>query len=252
MRAGELILLVAALGGGWGCAGGESDVSFEGGPCKKDAASEEALVARFLLTPWNGDDLMGLTCIAWAPGDEAGDVGIDLLNFPGACGAEWQGTGTVDGADIGLRVGNPGCLLAACGVCIYDWSFGLVEVEEAASASLSVEVDPCPGEQEPEVYAATLPGPLSAGGITCRWTDVGALDWHAGATGTCGALHMPCGTGGICSEGAAAACDGDLQCADRGDGDEVCLAPCDEDADCLPADLMACDGDGLCRLAEGW
>jgi hypothetical protein len=250
MRLMHLILAFATLA--WGCDGGGSTISFESGPCKKEAAAEQAALPSFLLTTWNGDDLLGLTCIAWAPGAEAGDVGLDLLNFPGACGAEWEGEGGVDGTSIDVRVYNPGCMLAACGTCIYDWAFGLEGVTEAASISLSIEISPCPEEQEPYFKSATLPGPLSVEGIVCRWTDIWALDWHAGETGTCGALHMPCGAGGICAEGEAAQCDGDLECANRGDGELACLAPCVEDADCLPSGMMSCGDDGLCRLDGGW
>ncbi len=250
MRAFQLLLLFSMLA--WGCRDGTSTTSFAGGPCKKEVAAEQAALPTFLLSPWNGDDLMGLTCIAWAPGDAAGDVGLDLLNFPGACGAEWEGEGGVDGAAVHLRVYNPGCMLAACGICIYDWSFGLDGVEDASAVDLVVEVDPCPGEQEPEVHSATLPGPLSTEGIVCRWTDIWALEWHSGEAGTCGELHMPCGDDEICGSLDPGQCLGDLQCADRGDGDEVCLAPCVEDGDCLPAGMMSCGDDGLCRLDEGW
>ncbi|HUT77396.1 MAG TPA: hypothetical protein VM285_06905 [Polyangia bacterium] len=250
MRATKMVLLVSLLA--WGCGDGTSTTSFESGPCKKEVAAEQAAVPVFLLTPWNGDDLMGLTCIAWAPGTETGDVGLDLLSFPGACGAEWQGEGSIDGVDIELRVYNLGCMLAGCGTCIYDWSFGLHDVEDAASISLGIEVDQCPGEGESETCSATLPGPLSAAGIVCRWTDAGALEWHAGEAGTCGALHMPCGDSEICGELDPGQCLGDLQCADRGDGAEVCLALCIEDADCLPAGMMSCGDDNLCRLDEGW
>jgi hypothetical protein len=250
MRAYLLVFAVSLPA--WGCDGAGSTTSFESGQCKKEAAAEQAALPAFLLTPWNGDDLLGLTCIAWAPGGAAGEVGLDLLNFPGACGAEWAGEGGIDGANIDVRVYNPGCMLAGCGTCIYDWAFGLEDVKDTGSISLGIEVDPCPGEQEPEVYAATLPGPLSAEGIVCRWTDRNALEWHAGETGTCGALHMPCGDEEICGGLEPGQCLGDLVCADRGDGDEVCLAPCAGDADCLPAGMMSCGDDDLCRLDEGW
>jgi hypothetical protein len=250
MRTIHLALLVSLLA--WACNGEGNTTAFEGGPCKKEAAAEQGALPGFLLTPWNGDDLLGLTCIAWGPGDGAGDVGLDLLNFPGACGAEWAGEGGADGAAISLRVYNPGCMLAACGTCIFDWAFGLEGVEDGASVSLALDVDPCPGEQEPETYTATLPGPLSTEGIVCRWTDKNALEWHAAETGTCGALHMPCGDDEICGSLAPGECLGDLQCADRGDGDEVCLAPCAGDADCLPSGMVSCGDDGLCRLDGGW
>jgi hypothetical protein len=246
---------IAVLAGmlAWSCTDAGSTVFFESGPCKKDAEAGQAAMPSPLLTPWSGDELMGLTCIAWAPGEGGGEVGIDLLNFHATCGAEWAGEGNADDASVELRVYNTReGALPPCGWCIHDWSFGLQDVEDAASVSLSIEVDIHPGEGDPTVYGADLPGPLSTPGITCRWTHLQSLGEQAAETGTCGDLHMPCGAGGVCYELEMSQCNADLECSDRGDGEQACLAPCAEDTDCAPAGLMTCEEDGLCRLAESW
>lgn len=223
--------------------GGGELVSFKGSACKKEGTAG-ALTA--------DEAYAGLQCIRWKS-DNAGVVKIDLLNFEGACGAEWKGEAkTVDGG-LELRSVNPGCLLAACGSCIYDWSFE-VKASTEADLPLSIVTDPCPGEQTPTTVTATLPLSTLDEGELCRYADHGALGWQASSLGTCGKAYMPCKTtDGMC-QGATgeAPCDTGLTCADGAKaGDQVCHAPCTGDAECAPAGIMSCQN-GFCRPAKPW
>ncbi|MBE7485891.1 MAG: hypothetical protein HS104_38705 [Polyangiaceae bacterium] len=222
---------------------GGSLVSFKGSACKKEGNSS-ALTAE--------EAYAGLQCVRWKSVD-ADTVKIDLLNFEGACGAEWKGQAKEVDGGLELRLANPGCLLAACGVCIYDWSF---EVKAKGGADLPVNIvtDPCPGEQTPETLAATVPLGSAAEGELCRYADHGALGWQASSLGTCGKAYMPCRTGSdMCAgSGGEPECEAGLTCADGASaGEKICHATCTGDGDCAPTGTMKCDG-GLCRPAKPW
>lgn len=222
--------------------GGGSLVSFAGSACKKEGNS--ALTAE--------DAYAGLQCVRWKT-LESGTVKIDLLNFEGACGAEWKGQAKEVDAGLELRLVNPSCLLAACGSCMYDWAFE-VKAKAGADLPLSLVTDPCPGEQPEEKVTATLPLSSAADGELCRYASHGGLGWQASALGTCGKAYMPCRSGGgMCdNSGGLPECETGLTCADGASATEkVCHATCTGDGDCLPAGTMKCDG-GLCRPAKTW
>lgn len=222
--------------------GDGSLVAFKGSTCKKENAG--ALTAE--------DTYAGLQCVRWTTVD-ADTVKIELLNFEGGCGAQWKGEAKAVDAGLELRLVNPGCLLAACGSCMYDWSFD-VRAKGAADLPLSIVTDPCPGEQTPDQDTATLPLGTTAEGELCRYANHGALGWQAMALSACGKAYMPCRIGGGMCEpnGSEPECDSGLTCADGASATaKVCHANCTGDSDCAPTGTMKCDG-GLCRPAKPW
>lgn len=216
--------------------------AFHTSECKKENAS--ALTAT--------EAYAGLQCIRWQPGD-GGTLQVELVNFDGACGAQWKGSASSSDAGLTLRATNPGCMLAACGSCIYDWTFD-VKLEASVDLSVSVVTDPCPGEQTPETDSATLPLATTPAGELCRYADFGALGWQAASLGTCGVAYMPCRSGnGMCSLGSGQSpCDTGLECATGANAaDEICHAVCTDDTQCAPAGILTCQS-GLCRPAKSW
>lgn len=244
---GGLALLLAASACGsdesGSSSGGGNLVSFKGSACKKDSAGGALTVE---------EAQAGLQCIRWKPG-ASGAIAIELVNFAGACGAQWKGQSKEVDGGVELRVVNPECLLAACGVCIYDWSFE-VKATAGADLPLSVVTDPCPDEQPPTTVSTTLPLSTLEQGELCRYADHGALGWQASSLGTCGKPYMPCKTtNGMCQGPSGdPPCDTGLTCADGAKaGEQVCHAPCTGDAECVPAGTLTCQ-DGLCRPAKPW
>jgi hypothetical protein len=216
-------------------------VVFQSSACKKDETNAQALST--------ADPHAGLKCIRWQPLD-GGKLRFELTNFEGACGAKWAGKAIAGDAGLELWATNPSCLLAACGWCIYDWTFD-VAAPAVANLPFSIVTDPCPGEQEPERVTATLPLSTSPEGELCRYAHHGALSWQAAALGSCGQVGMPClGGSDMCSVGASAEpCDTGLTCADGAAGLEVCHTPCT--ADCGSSGILTCQ-EGLCRPANPW
>lgn len=222
---------------------GNSLVSFQGSACKKESGGQ-ALTAN--------EAYAGLQCIRWKPID-ASTLKIELLNFEGGCGAQWKGESHVTDSGLELRVVNPGCMLAACGSCMYDWSFD-VHAAKDADLALSMVEDPCPGQQTPTTVTATLPLSTTPEGELCRYASHGGLGWQASSLGTCGQAYMPCrNPNDMCSQGSAAdPCEAGLTCADGASSSEqVCHAPCTTDADCAPTGILTCQT-GLCRPAKPW
>lgn len=222
---------------------GGSLLSFKGSACKKEG-NAGALTAE--------EAYGGLQCVRWKTVD-ADTLKIDLLNFEGACGAQWKGQAKDIDGGLELRLANPGCLLAACGSCIYDWSFE-VKAKSGADLPLSIVTDPCPGEQTPETNTATVPLGASAEGELCRYAEFGALGWQASSLATCGKPYMPCRTGsGMCApNGSEPECESGLTCADGAvAGEKVCHATCTGDGDCALPGIMKCEG-GLCKPAKPW
>jgi hypothetical protein len=229
-------------------------VSFVGSPCKKEASlaalgtAEQALV-----TQVDERALVGLKCIVWEATGTDG-LKIDLVNFEGACGAQWRGSVSVDAnGSLALRLDNPGCMVASCGWCIYDWSFEVRGVGSASALPVSIGIDTCPGQRAPETYQATVPISSSPAGLLCRWANYSALGMQAGMTSACGTLHMPCTGTSMCSSTVTPrSCNGDLVCDTNGTADEfVCLQPCAADAECPGAGAMSCQS-GLCRTNQTW
>jgi len=219
-------------------------VSFAGSACKGGSANGGALTAE--------EAYAGLQCVRWKTLD-GGKLKVDLLNFEGGCGAQWKGQATELDGGLELRLVNPGCMLAACGSCIYDWSFE-VRAKGGADLPISIVTDPCPGEQTPDTDSATIPLGATPEGELCRYADHGALGWQAMSLSSCGKAYMPCRVkGGMCDpSGGEPECDTGLTCADGASATEkVCHAPCKVDGDCQPSGTMKCDA-GLCRPAKPW
>lgn len=214
--------------------------AFQGSVCKKESVG--ALTAE--------EAYAGLQCIRWKAGAE-GTLHVDLVNFEGACGAQWKGEASKTEAGLELRATNPGCLLAACGWCIYDWTFD-VQVDTGADVPLSIVTDPCPGEQTPETDTLTLPLASLPAGELCRYANYDALGWQAAAVSACGKAFMPCRSqNGMCQlEAGGTPCEAGLSCA-TGAGNDVCHATCTGDADCALPGVLTCQS-GLCRPANSW
>lgn len=237
------------------CGEGEkgSVVSFGSSACKKEEPAKRLARLRSLRAIPSEAGLDGLTCVGWQRTD-AGLI-LDLYNFEGACGARWTGDGALaaDGT-LEVRIDNPGCTIAACGTCLYDWSFELSARLPEQAVPLAVVVSACPGEQESRRVTAALGA--EASGLACTQASYGALTWQAAAHGTCGQTGMPCegsllcGSGSVSTTGTCAdglACDNSVVATEP-----VCRVPCATVADCPRSDVYACDA-GLCKpTSVGW
>lgn len=194
----------------------------------------------------------GLQCVSWKPGAQDGQLKIDLFNFRGACGADWQGEADVLNNEVTLTVNNPGCGVAACGSCIYDWSFEVDDIEIATDYTLVVKVDTCPTDSDIRTIRTKIPA-NSAEGIACRYADFSAMVEHAETRGKTGTFHMPCGgtttSGGNAEHGT---CVDPLVCIENGDDDwskAICVHPCETDADCPLPSILSCQ-DSLCSITQ--
>jgi hypothetical protein len=251
------VLFAIAIGGCGDDNGAGSGIpsvqnAFSSSACKKDTASPSAQVhIRSLNVIDNEAGLEGLRCVAWERVG-VGQLKLDLYNFDATCGATWTGDGVVaaDGT-LALHVDNPGCQVAKCGICLYDWSFDLhVAVPAGQPVSLAVAVDACQGQQA-TVHSAAVIG-TEPKGIRCTLASYGAMNWQADAAGTCGKAGMPCvgsllcGTGSLASTGTCA--DGLLCDSSAAPNEPVCFVPCTTVADCPRVDVYTCQA-GLCRPA---
>lgn len=225
---------------------------FSSSACKRESGSQGVKAhLRDLRVIQDQDGLAGLTCVAWQR-VAGGGLLLDLYNYEGACGATWTGDGAMAAnGTLEIHVDNPGCAIARCGKCLYDWSLALpVALPEGQTVAVSVAVDTCAGQQATQYVSATL-GSESTG-IRCGLADYGALVEQAATLGTCGQAGMPCvgsllcGSGGFSSTGT---CGAGLVCDSSAAPDQpVCLVPCATSSDCPRPDVFLCQ-DGLCRPA---
>jgi hypothetical protein len=225
--------------------GGSDSGAPMGGPdfstsaCKKDRKASSALAhIRVLKVIQDEGGLAGLRCVAWQR--LANEVKIDLYNFDSACGAQWTGDGAVasDGTLV-LDISNPSCRIAACGVCLYDWSFDLrTSVASGVSVPVTIAVAPCESTMATSTWSEVIGNEDQ--GIHCVFAAYTALILQAGATGTSGTAGMPCiGAAETCAEGLV--CDNGAAA-----NQPLCLVPCTTDADCPRTDVWSCQL-GLCR-----
>jgi hypothetical protein len=215
-------------------------VSFSDSGCK---GNQEDGALSYLYAPLDAADYPGLQCVSYGLTEKG--LAVDLFNFSSACGPEWEGVAEVDGASVTVGVTNPGCVMADCGSCLYDWAFEVDGVATDGSVDLTVSVETCPGEEPPATENVTLPAETLGQDILCRYADWSTLFW----LGYGGTLHTPCGT-----LAEVVTCEGDLECTPVGqDGNDICVQPCDAVADCPLPDIMLCDAN-LCVLdpAAGW
>jgi hypothetical protein len=242
-----------------GGTGNGSLVSFSSSECKKESA--EALVAslsRSLVTGVSSADYDGLKCVSWDVGAD-GSGRFDLINFESACGPRWAGSAdTGEGNAVSLTVNNPGCMLAACGSCIYDWSFEVSGLSAGTDVSLSINVNACPeetGSSNNDTYSLSVPAAAAPAGVVCRYASFGALEWQAMSLGTEGEYMMPCTDPNNHPEGEAPPpCKEGLTCTAMAPGtyrdSSICLRNCAAAA-CAHPDLMSCQ-EGLCKLTAEW
>lgn len=233
--------------------GADDLVAFQGSECKKESVS--GFRSPMLFSRQEEPGLQGLQCLSWQTAAD-GEMDFDLLNFVGACGAQWEGRAKVaDENRVELTVINPDCLIASCGSCIYDWSFTVTNIVPTTDLSVEIKKDTCPGEQEPEFDNATLQNASLLQGTLCRYVPWGALEWHVMSTGESGLLHMPCSDGGETEtdELDLSTCGPDMVCESLSPNprEKICLAQCDEDTDCPLPDLQTCQ-DGRCLLTSEW
>lgn len=241
--------------------------SFKDSGCKKENATKVvAALNRFgdgyatasqpVVSTDYSAETAGLKCFAWEV-LESGQVKVDLINFESACGPKFVGDAKIDSNGVlQLSVSNPGCMLADCGECIYDWSYEVATLDTSKPLPVRLGIDVCPGSDAIRYIEATLPVDTQSSGILCNYADYGAIGWQAMGLSQCGTVGMPCVNTMMCSRGgnsaAAASCEGDLVCADNGNAEErICAKACSGDADCGSLGVLSCSG-GLCRPKNGW
>ncbi len=233
------------------CSAVESDSqkhmgSFSSSLCKKVELRNSLLISS-LSRLYAEDQFPGLKCISWKKAENS--LYLDLSNFEQGCGTEWEGSIEADDSKIILNIDNPKSAVANCGWCTFDWSFEAINLDLESDKELLVKIDTYPDGSYDDVklYNARLNTGSADSGVICRWANWYALEEMAESVGTVGTLHMPC------SEDTEAPCKDDLVCekADESDSKEVCLSPCEEDADCMNEDILYCK-DGICLLRQIW
>ena len=226
--------------------------AFASSACKKDLVAKSAMARIYSLMVIDDEaGLDGLRCVAWQRVG-ADELKIDLYNFDSACGAAWSGDAAVaaDGM-LELHIDNPGCMVAHCGKCLYDWSFDVqVALPANQTTPVAIAIDTCKGQQQTVQLSAALGAEDT--GISCVFADYGALNWQASAAATCGKAGMPCAGSLLCGSGSLTStgtCDSGLTCDSSAAVNEPrCLVPCTTTADCPRADAWSCQS-GLCRPA---
>jgi len=237
---------------------------FVGGACKKEAPTSPSMqsaqysraeigsVSQGLDVTALAGETEGLKCVAWET-TAPDTLSVALINFDGACGAQWTGSAKGDAHGLTLGLTNPQCMIAACGICIYDWTFELRLAKPTAPLPVTVQIDTCPGTQPVASQTLTVPADTTPKGIVCKYASFDALGWQAMALGTCGAVGMPCnGAGGMCPASATSPCNAGLTCTDgEAAGKTICAKSCTVEADCGTSGAQTCTG-GLCRPKTPW
>lgn len=264
----------------YSCAGTETQnpadrpaalTSFLDSGCKKETKAlsgggEVASASQALVSTDFSAETIGLKCVAWEVLDDS-RVKVDLINWESSCGPKFVGDASVkEDGSLDLLLSNPGCMIAHCGTCIYDWSFEVQGINATSPLPLTVAIDVCPAEDIGEKQGAsfpivsknvTLPIDAKVSGILCNYADYGALGWQAQALSECGTNAMPCAgvPNSMCSTGTTntePSCQGNLVCSDNGNHEQrICAKPCVADADCGSLGVLTCGG-GLCRPVAGW
>jgi hypothetical protein len=246
------------------CTGTETEnpasplISFEGSNCKKDI-SLKALPA-----PGRGTQGVdtgkavsfdssydGLQCIAWRK-SSVGSFRFELGNFHASCGIDdWKGSASVaEDGTVALHAVNSQCKAAACGWCMYDWTFDVRGLAEGTNAHLSINIVNDDGKQCDSAvapYDVTIPTADSDQGTLCRPAFRNAADVFGRSLDTPGKLHMPC------DASVATPCVGELSCGPlaSSDDDLRCLARCSTDSDCPLPGILTCQAQ-TCRLTQIW
>lgn len=192
-------------------------------------------------------DAEGLQCVEWSPG-AAGALELRLLNFPEACGNDYEGTAaTAADGTLELAVHKTTCDVLRCGWCVFDFGYTLTGID--ATRPLAVHLGSAICATEPTTFAdeVTLPLDQQASGVVCRYLEHNATEQYGRARSSCGERNMPCGA---CNGTDSSSCADGLTCTEVASSDSRCLASCTTDADCT-AGLTTCQ-DGLCRASQSW
>jgi hypothetical protein len=230
------------------CAGGGTETdnpatltAFTSSTCKTKPpeAGQQALVRE--------SDAEGLQCVEWGK-DARGALAVRLLNFPEACGDDYQGTAALAGdGSLQLAVHKTSCEIFRCGWCVFDFAYSLANVD--STSPLAVHLGSAVCASEPTTFAdeVTLPVDEQDSGVVCRYLERNALEQYGRGRSACGERNMPCGT---CDGTDTTTCAAGLTCTTISNGDSRCLQDCDSDADCVGG-LSACE-DGVCQAHESW
>lgn len=223
-------------------------VNFIGSDCKNHANSSAVKAA--LITTEN-EQYAGLICIRWElKRDEK--MRIDLINFRGACGAEYKGSAQLTGSSaVTLSVDNPSCTIAKCGNCSYDWSFDLEGIDSQSDVQITIAENACPEKQESRKYAFKVTTAQINSGVVCKYSDDSWSIHYLEA----GSLHALCeGASGstVSTDTGVRSCKGDLVCAEKGSIGPTCFQPCTADGDCPQQDGLYSCKEGLCLLRTTW
>ena len=247
------------------CTGTETEnpaaplILFHGSECKKNMpTTAKALPAPNRRTLGDDTDKSisfdssydGLQCIAWQK-LASGSFRFELGNFHSSCGIDdWKGSAIVaaDGTVV-MHAINSGCKAAACGWCLYDWTFEVRGVPEDTDAHLMVSIVGDDGKSCDSARAAddiTIPTSDAEQGILCRPVFRFAADALGHSLETPGKLNKPC------DPTVQTPCEAELSCGPLASQDDLrCLARCSTDSDCPLPDVLTCQG-GTCRLTQTW
>jgi hypothetical protein len=197
----------------------------------------------------NPDDFLWMECIAWSVHDDA-TLELNFWNTKAGCGVMWVGgSARLEGETLHLEAFQRDCLVAGCGLCIYDLHFEVRDAPRAKDITVTLAYTDGHGTAcSDSNYAprVTLPTSTQRTGTRCNpLVGVGL------ATPLC-IRHAACGD--MAQKIGGPACptcpNGDV-CAPITDGQAAqCLKPCTTDADCEnPA--MGCRNGG-CAIVSTW
>lgn len=246
-----LVIVVPILFSGWGCTN-LNNVSFNGSECKSEE-EEKSPTARLYTMP-DSVPYQGMECVSWKTTSE-GQFVIDLINFSGACGANYTGEAHYDNdGTLSLDIINPQCEIANCGWCIYDWSFELESIHVEDNLDITITEDPCPGnEGDSTTRQLQISQNDLLDGIVCRFHHVDLFVLKG-----CGGLHQPCfnlepsdSEDSLCGV-RQNQCDEGLTCVDGEHmAQPTCVQTCDQTQNCPLEPLLSCQ-QGKCLLAQSW
>ena len=168
---------------------------------------------------------------------------------------KWAGASArFDGDALHLKAYQQGCLISACGSCVYDLHFEIKDAPKGADIPLFFDYtdefeNACEEGGLSKVPTFIIPASTELSGVRCN-PIVGGVG--LAPPPTC-FRHAACGDGVInplTQETCPVCPDGDV-CAPIADGyPNECLAPCATDADC-PNPSMACRAGG-CTIVARW
>jgi hypothetical protein len=248
MKSMKRLVIGAFFAGVISCAGGGTETDnpatlkdFTSSSCKTKTPEpgQQALVLE--------SDAEGLQCVEWSKNADA-SLAIRLLNFPEACGEDYQGTAALaaDGS-LQLAVHKSSCSVLKCGWCVFDFAYTLSNIDTSDALSMHLGAAICASEPATFTDEITLPVDERDSGVVCRYMARSPLEQYGRGRKTLGERNMPCGSGESVD---ATTCAAGLTCTAITDGDSRCLEDCKSDADCAGG-LTTCQ-DGVCQANESW